>query len=183
MEQLKELKELNTWLKTSLTVLSAKITTELTQILNGTAITMLPGYEKGDIAAFNFEYSSDWLSVVFFGSNARGLTITEDNSFLKKELNEYFLKEKEVMDEVEEMEDNLEGDTEEWEEMMEEYNEEKSSIYDNWFGACWEEAQKQTQNTTPTYFSDNKSDLGIELRSNDIVEINKNQSIIRYYTH
>lgn len=182
MEQLKELKELNVLLKESLTMLSPKITTQLIQILDGTAITMLPGYEKGDIATFNFEYSSEWLSVVFFGSNARGLTITEDISFLRKELNEYFSKVNEVMDKVEELEENQEGDTEEWEEMMGEYNEEKSSIYDIWFGACWEEAQKQTKNTTPTYHSD-EFDLGIELISNTIVEINKNQSIIRYYTH
>jgi len=80
LEQLKELKELNALLQQSLTVLSPKITTQLIQILNGTAITMLPGYEKGDIATFNFEYSSEWLSMMFFGSNARGLAITEDIS-------------------------------------------------------------------------------------------------------
>ncbi|UUC44908.1 hypothetical protein [Flavobacterium cerinum] len=179
MEQLKELKDLNTLLKAALAVLRPKITEELVQILNGTAIMMLPTYEKGDIATFNFEYSREWLSVVFFGSNARGLTITEDISFLRNELKEYFSKVKEVMDMVEEMED----DTEEWEEMIEEYNEEKSSIYDNWFGACWEEAQTQTQNRIPAYYSDNESDLGIELLSNTIVEINKNQSIIRYYSN
>lgn len=183
MEQLKELKDLNALLKASLTVLSPKITEGLLQILNGTAITMLPAYEKSDIATFNFEYSSEWLSVVFFGSNARGLTITENISFLRNELKEYFSKVKEVMDMVEEMEENLDDDTEEWEEMIEEYNEEKNSIYDNWFGACWEEAQKQTQNRIPTYYSDNESDLGIELLSNVIVEINKNQSIIRYYSN
>lgn len=183
MEQIKELKQLNALLQQSLTVLTQQITTQLIQILNGTAITMLPGYEKGDLASFNFEYSSEWLSMVFFGSNARGLAITEDISFLRHELNDYLLKAKDVMDKVEEMEENLEVDPDEWEEMIEEYNEEKSIIYDNWFRACWEEAQKQTQNTTPTYYSDDKSDLGNELMSNDIVEINKNQSIIRYYTH
>lgn len=183
MEQLKELKELNTLLKASLTVLSPKMTTGLLEILDGTAITMLPAYEKDAIATFNFEYSSDWLTVVFFGSNARGVTITEDISFLRNELKEYFIKLKDVMDEVEEMEENLDDDTEEWEEMMEEYNEEKSSIYEDWFTDCWQEAQNLTKNATPTYYSDNESDLGIELISNEIVEINKNQSIIRYYTH
>lgn len=183
MEQLKELKELNTMLQATLKAKSAKITEELIQILNGTAITMLPTYEKSDIASFNFEYRHEWFSIAFFGSNARGLTITEPISILFKELNEYHSKSENVMDEMDELEENLEGDTDEWEDMMDEYNEEKNEIYEDWFVDCWKKAQSQTQNTTPTYFSIEELDCGTELVSSDYVEINKNQSVIRYYTH
>lgn len=182
MEQLKELKELNVLLQESLKELTSEITEELVQILNGTAIKMLPSYEKSDIATFNFEYRNEWLSIIFFGSNARGVTITEDISLLFRELNEYISKSEEVMDEVYEMEEDWEGDTEEWEEMIEEYNEEKNSIYEDWFINCWKEARNLTQNTTPTYYSD-ELDLGLELNESEIVEINKNQSNIRYYSH
>lgn len=178
MEQIKELKELNIFLKTTLESLSTKITRELVQILNGTAIKMLSGYEKSDIATFNFEYRNEWLSIVFFGSNARGVTITEDISLLFREINEYTAKLQDIMDEVDEME----GDTEEWEDMMEEYREEQLSIYDDWFINCWKEAKNLTQNIIPTYWSD-EVDLGLELHTFEIVEINKNQSNIRYYSH
>lgn len=182
MEQLKELKELNVLLQESLTKLTSKITEELVQILNGTAIKMLPSYEKTHIASFNFEYRNEWLSIIFFASNARGVTITEDISLLFNELNGYVSKSEEVMDELYEMEEDWEGDSEEWEDMIDEYNEEKDSIYGGWFMNCWQEAQNLTQNTTPTYYSD-ELDLGLELNTSEIVEINKNQSNIRYYSH
>lgn len=182
MEQIKELQELNVFLKTTLESLSTKITGELVQILNGTAIKMLSGYDKNDIATFNFEYRNEWLSIVFFGSNDRGVTITEYISLLFHEINEYTAKLQNVMDEVDEMEEDFEGDTEDWEDMMEEYREEQSSIYDDWFINCWKEAQNLTQNVTPTYWSD-EVDLGLELQIFEIVEINKNQSNIRYYSH
>lgn len=182
MEQLKELKELNVFLKTTLEALSSKITEELVQIFNGTAIKMLSGYMKSDIATFNFEYRNEWLSIVFFGSNARGVTITKDISLLFQEMNEYTTKLQDVMDEVDEMEDDFEGDTEDWEDMMEEYREEQTDIYDDWFIDCWQEAKNLTQNITPTYWSD-ELDLGLELHTSEIVEINKNQLNIRYYSH
>lgn len=182
MEQIKELKELNVFLKATLESLSSKITGELVQILNGTAIKMLSGYEKSDIATFNFEYRNEWLSIVFFGSNDRGVTITEDISLLFHEINEYTAKLQDVMDEVDEMEEEWEGDTEEWEDMMEEYREEQESFYGDWFINCWQEAQNLTQSITPTYWSDD-FDLSLELHTSEIVEINKNQSNIRYYSH
>ncbi|WP_175620516.1 hypothetical protein [Chryseobacterium schmidteae] len=182
MEQIKELKELNLFLKTTLELLSSKITGELVHILNGTAIKMLSGYEKSDIATFNFEYRNEWLSIVFFGSNDHGVTITEDISLLFNEMNEYTAKLQHVMDEVDEMEEDFEGDTEDWEDMIEEYREEQSSIYDDWFINCWKEAQNLTQNIISTYWSDD-FDLGLELHISEIVEINKNQPNIRYYSH
>jgi hypothetical protein len=182
MEQLKELRELNVLLQETLTELTSKITEELVQILNGTAIKMLSSYEKKDIASFNFEYRNEWLSILFFGSNARGVTITENISLLFQELNEYTSKSEDVMDEVYEMEEDWEGDTEDWEDMMDEYNEEKNNIYENWFINCWQEARNLTQNKTLTYYS-NELDSGLELNEFEIVEINKNQSNIRYYSH
>lgn len=181
MEQLKELRGLNVLLQETLTELTSKITEELVQILNGTAIKMLTSYEKSDIASLNFEYRNEWLSIIFFASNARGVTITENISLLFRELNDYSSKSEEVMDEVYEMEDDWEGDDEEWEEMIEEYHEEKNSIYEDWFINCWQEARNLTQNTTPTYYSD-ELDLGLELNEFKIIEINKNQSNIRYYS-
>lgn len=182
MEQIQELKELNVFLKATLESLSSKITGELVQILNRTAIKMLSGDDKSDIATFNFEYRNEWLSIVFFGSNARGVTVTEDISLLFHEMNEYTAKLQDVMDEVDEMEEEWEGDTEDWEDMMEEYREEQESIYGDWFINCWQEAQNLTQSITPTYWSD-EVDLGLELHTSEIVEINKNQSNIRYYSH
>lgn len=182
MEQIKELKELNVFLKTTLEALSSKITGELVQLLKGTAVKMLSGYEKGDIAAFNFEYHNEWLSIVFFGSNARGVTITENISLLFQEMNGYTSKLQDIMDEVDEMEEDFEGDTEDWEDMMKEYREEQTGIYEDWFINCWQEAKNLTQNSTPAYWSD-ELDLGLELHTSEIVEINKNQSNIRYYSH
>jgi hypothetical protein len=178
---MEQLKELNGLLRASLEALRTETTEKLILILNGTAIEMLPGYEKEDLAAFNFEYRNEWLSVLFFGSNARGVTVTETLSLLFKDLDEYRSGSEEVMNEIDEAYEDREDDSDEREEMMEEYNEERTGIFEDWFTACWQEARNITGNTTPTYYSD-EVDLGIELNESVIVEINKNQSNIRYYS-
>lgn len=183
MEQLKELKELQAFFKSSLNAISPTIIGELTQVLNGEAITMLPSFEKSDIATFNFEYRHEWFSMVFFGSDADGLTITEDVDLLKTGLNAYFSKSDDVMDIVSDLEDDFEGDEDDWEEMMEEYDQEKYELFDEWFEACWKEAKNQTGNHTPAYFSIDELDFGVEFITSDSVEINKDQLNIRRYTH
>lgn len=183
MEQLKELKALNAFLKSALTAINPKIIGELTKTLNGEAVTMLPDFEKSDIATFNFEYRHEWLTMVFFGSNAAGVTITEYVDFLRNELGEYFSRAEDVMDIVSDLEDDFEGDADDWEEMIEEYEQEKYEIYDEWFEACWKEAKDQTGNNTPTYFSIDELDFGVEFITSDGVEINKDQLNIRRYTH
>ncbi|KPE52830.1 hypothetical protein [Chryseobacterium indologenes] len=182
MEQIEELKKSNGILKSALNGIREKITGELVNVLNGNAISMLPDFKKEDIAAHNFEYRHEWFSMVFFGSNSAGLTITEKIDFLRNELNAYFSESEELMDIVSDLEDDCE-DEEEWEEMREEYEQEKYEIFDDWFESCWIEAQKLTGCSVPTYLSIDELDFGVEFISSDSVEINKNQTNIRRYIH
>jgi len=182
MDPIKELKNSNAILKLALNDIREKIIEELVNILTGKTILMLSSFNQDDIAVHNFEYRHEWFSMVFFGSNAAGLTITEENDFLRNELNDYFSKSEELLDAVSDLEDDFE-DEEEWEEMMEEYEQEKYEIFGEWFTSCWEEAQKSTDSIVPTYFSIDEMDSGVELMSSDSVEINKNQINMRRYTH
>lgn len=182
MEPIKELKKSNTILKLALNDNREKVIEELVNILTGKTILMLSSFSQDNIAVHNFEYRHEWFSMVFFGSNAAGFTITEENNFLSNELNDYFSKSEEILEAVSDLEDDFE-DKEEWEEIMEEYEQEKYEIFDEWFTSCWEEAQEITGSKVPTYFSIDEMDSGVELMSSDSVEINKNQINIRRYTH
>ncbi|WP_223605569.1 hypothetical protein [Chryseobacterium sp. OSA05B] len=182
MESIQELKQSNAILQSALNDIREKIIDELVNVLSGKAVVMLPNFSKEDIAAHNFEYRHEWFTMVFFGSNAAGLTITEENDFLRNELNDYFSRSEELLDAVSDLEDDFEHE-EEWEEMMEEYEQEKYEIFDDWFTSCWEEAQKSTGSKVPTYFSIDEMYSGVELMSSDSVEINKNQINMRRYTH
>lgn len=182
MEPIKELKKSNAILQSALNGIREKIIGELGNILSGKAIRMLPSFSQDDIAVHNFEYRHEWFSMVFFGSSAAGFTITEENGFLRSELNDYFSMSEDLLNIVSDLEDDFEGE-EEWEEMMEEYEQEKYEIFDDWFISCWEEAQKMTGSKVPAYFSIEEMDSGVELMSSDSVEINKNKINIRRYTH
>ncbi|HBV16648.1 hypothetical protein [Chryseobacterium carnipullorum] len=182
MEPIQELKQSNAILQSALNDVREKIIAELVNVLSGKAVVMLPNFSKEDIAVHNFEYRHEWFTMVFFASNSAGFTMTEKNDFLRSELNDYFSKSEELLDTVSDLEDDFE-DEEEWEEMMEEYEQEKYEIFDDWFTSCWEEAQKITGNTIPTYFSIEEMDSGVELMSSDSVEINKNQINMRKYIH
>ncbi len=183
MEPLKALKALNEMLLETLTAISPEMITQIMYLLNRSALDMLPGYTKSDITAFNFEYRHDWLSIVCFGSDERGVSITEAHTFLYKELDEYLAQSAKVMDELDDWEESFNGEAEEWETMLEEYEEEKYELYDTWFEACWREAQKLTQISTPAYFSMDELDFGIALHTSEMIEIKKSLPNIRYYIH
>lgn len=181
MQQLKALKALNEMLLETLTAISPQIITQLIYLLNRATINMLPGHAKSDIAAFNFEYRHEWLSMEFFGSDTRGVRITEPKTILYQELDEYLACSEKVMEELEESEENFDAET--WEALLEEYEEEKYELYDTWFEACWREAQQLTQNDTPAYFSIDELDFGIALHTAEMIAINKNLPNMRYYMH
>ncbi len=183
MEPLKALKALNEMLLETLTAISPEMITQIMYFLNGAAVRMLPGYTKSEITSFNFEYRHEWLSIVCFGSDTRGVSITETHTILYKELDEYLAQSAKVMDELEELAESFEGETEEWEMQLEEYEEEKYELYDSWFEACWREAQQLTQNSTPAYFSIDELDFGIALHTSEMIEIRKSLPNMRYYIH
>lgn len=181
MEPLKSLKALNEMLLETLTAISPEMITQLIYLLNGATISMQPGYTKREIAAFNFEYRHEWLSMVFFGSDERGVIITEIQTILHSELADYLAQSEEIMDGLEEAEGNFESEA--WETLMEEYEEEKYELYDSWFEACWKEAYKLAPNNTPAYFSIDELDFGIILNTSEMIAINKNLPNMRYYIY
>lgn len=182
MEQIEELKKSNAILKSALNDIREKIIDELVHILNGNTISMLPSFKKEDIAVHNFEYRHEWFSMVFFGSNAEGFTITGETDLLRNELNSYFSESEDLLDIVSELEEDAE-DEEEWEEMKEEYEQEKYEIFDDWFESCWKEAHKLTGSSVPAYLSIDELDFGVEFISSDSVEIDKTQTNKRRYIH
>ena len=175
---MESLEKLNEQLKKHLESISPFLITDFQSLINGENIVYFDGIQQSDVAAFNFEYRHDYLDTTFFGTDKEGIKITGDVGLLIRERSVKFLPQA-IWDRVNDIEDD-EG-IEDIEEALEEYNDEKYEIFDDWFSNCWKVATKGLENPVTAYFSISELDFGIELNSYDMVDINKDQPNKRHY--
>jgi len=99
-----------------------------------------------------FEYEYDYLNIVYWWEDVDSNIVAKAKSVDREENEEWksFMP-KEIETKEIGLEDDYEGD--DFDEIYDEYNEQKYKLFENWFCKCWEEAIKQAGKTQIAYFS------------------------------
>ncbi|PQA96813.1 hypothetical protein B0A69_01730 [Chryseobacterium shigense] len=174
---MQDLEELNSELKKHLEETKKQLIKDIVQILKGENIDYLEGNGKVDIKALYFEYEYDYLDIVAWAVDKNGEIITDIlklpsqrkkqtggsadwNSFLPENIG---IAASEFQD--------CHEDEEDFDDLWDEYNEEKYELFEDWFCTCWKEASAQAEIRADAYFSVHdtyfKTDLGTFKTIND----------------
>lgn len=179
---MEDLKKLNIELKKYLEEIGERLTDDLIDLLNGEHISYLDNDEKSDIKAFYFEYEYEYLDIVFWGVDSKG-KIATNTVFLptkKSAGNEdddwnALIPEK-IWTASSDFQDHYEG--EDFDDILDEYDEEKYKIFEQWFFDCWKKASAQTQVKMDAYFSIHDTYFRTDL--NTLKTINEDEIALRY---
>ncbi|WP_419495139.1 hypothetical protein [Chryseobacterium bernardetii] len=155
---MEDLKKLNTELKNYLEKISTQLTEDLIHLLKGENIRYLGNKGKSDVKAFYFEYEYEYLDIVFWGVDDKGEIATNTIALPTKKKNnaeensdwDALIPEK-IWNIVSNFQDHYEG--EDFDDILDEYDNEKYKLFEHWFFGCWKDALEQTGKQMDAYFS------------------------------
>lgn len=180
---MEDLKKLNIELKIYLEETSVQLTEDLIHLLNGENISYVNNKGKSDVKAFYFEYEYEYLDIVFWGVDQKG-KIATNTIFLptKKNSNagengewDALIPEK-IWNIVSEFQDHYEGD--DFDDILDEYDDEKYKLFEHWFFDCWKKASEHTKVYMDAYFSIHDTYFRTDL--NTLKTINEDEIAQRY---
>jgi hypothetical protein len=177
------LQHLNIELKKYLEQTSSQLIADLTGLINGENINnYLNNKSKADIKAFYFEYQYDYLDIIFWADDKDGERITDTIKLLTKndgiddgKVWNALMPEK-IWETAADFEDSYEGD--DLDDILDEYNEEKYSLFEDWFLECWKKASEQADMKMEAYFSIHDTYFKTDLKS--MQTINTDEIAERY---
>lgn len=180
---MENLKKLNIEFKKYLEETSAQLTEDLIHLLDGENISYVDNKGKSDVKAFYFEYEYEYLDIVFWGVDQKGKIIT-NTIFLptKKKSSaeesgdwDALIPEK-IWNMVSDFQDHYEG--EDFDEVLDEYDDEKYKLFEQWFFDCWKKASEYTKVKMDAYFSIHDTYFRTDL--NTLKTINEDEIAQRY---
>lgn len=180
---MKDLKKLNTELKKHLEEISSQLTQDLIHLLKGEGIRYLGNRKRSDIKAFYFEYEYEYLDIVFRGVDNNGKAATQTVSLpakkkgIAEENSEWnALIPKKIWNAVSDFQNHYEG--EDFDEILDEYDNEKYKLFEQWFSDCWKKASEQAKIKIDAYFSIHDTYFRTDL--NTLKTINEDEIAQRY---
>lgn len=180
---MEDLKKLNIEFKKYLEEISTQLIQDLIHLLNGENISYLDGCGKTDIKAFYFEYEYEYLNIVSWGVDAKGKVAT-NTVFLptqrKKSGDENgdwdaLIPEK-IWTAAAHFQDNYDED--DFDDILDEYDDEKYRLFEQWFFDCWKKASEEAQVKIDAYFSIHDTYFRTDL--NTLKNINEDEIALRY---
>ncbi|MGN7866830.1 hypothetical protein [Chryseobacterium sp. 22458] len=177
------LKKLNIELQQYLKEISGDLTDDLVRLLKGENIQYLENKEQSDIKAFYFEYEFEYLNIICWGVDRAGKMATEktalpgknENTAQKNEKWSALIPEK-IWTQAADFQDHYEGDN--FDDILDEYDDEKYRLFEQWFFDCWKEAKTQTSVKMDAYFSIHDTYFRTDL--NTLKTINEDEIAQRY---
>ncbi|MGK6343709.1 hypothetical protein ACMGDK_15920 [Chryseobacterium sp. DT-3] len=181
---MESLKQLNIELKNYLEEIKGAFIKDLVQMLKGENLDYLRGKTKTDVKALYFEYEYDFLDIVGWAAGQKGDIITQTTALprqKKKQANESedwnsFLPEK-IWTGASDLQSRYE-DEDNFDDLWDEYNDEKYRLFENWFIECWKKAAEHAQVHIDAYFSIHDTYFRTEL--NTFTTINDDEIAERY---
>ncbi len=180
---MEDLKKLNVELKKYLEETHTQLTEDLIHLLKGEKISYIGSNSKSDIKAFYFEYEYEYLDIVFWGVDHKGKMAT-DTVFLptKKKGSaeensdwDALIPEK-IWSAASEFQDHYKED--DFDDILDEYDDEKYKLFEEWFFDCWKKASEQTGVKMNAYFSIHDTYFRTDL--NTLKTINEDEIAQRY---
>lgn len=150
--------KLNKDFKIYLDASTQQIVSDLKDILYGKSVVYLEDKTESDIVAYFFEYEYDYLNVVCWAVDRAGNIIT-DTIILSTQKNSKtdenskwnaFIPES-IWTKIADFHDNYEDD--DFDDILDEYNQEKYELFEKWFCNCWSQTVKETGIKVDAYFS------------------------------
>ncbi|MBL1223216.1 hypothetical protein JET18_20395 [Chryseobacterium sp. L7] len=178
---MQNLKNLNIELKNYLATTTEQMVEDFVQMLKGGLLTYFKDKSAIDTGALYFEYEYDYLNITAWAADKKGEIITEPLHLpvhVKKDSWNAFLPEK-IWDAAADFQENSEDD-EEFDEIWDEYNDEKYKIFEDWFCECWKIASTQAEVSKDAYFSIHDSYFKTDL--NTFKTINDDEIAERFKT-
>lgn len=180
---MEDLKQLNIEFKRYLEEISGNLTEDLIHLLNGENVVYLEGNSKHNIKAFYFEYEYEYLDIVFWGVDVTGkiatktiMLPTKKNDSIKGDEKWTALIPEKIWRAASDFQDNYEGD--DFDEILDEYDDEKYKLFERWFFECWRKTSEQTQIKMDAYFSIHDTYFRTDL--NTLTTINEDEIAERY---
>lgn len=180
---MEDLKKLNIEFKQYLEGISGKLTEDLIHLLKGENIQYLGAKDSSDIKALYFEYEYEYLNIICWGVDKTGQISTEIVKLPKTENETANENEKwnalipeTIWTAASDFQDHYEG--EDFDEILDEYDDEKYKLFEQWFFACWKKASEQTHIKRDAYFSIHDTYFRTDL--NTLKTINEDEIAQRY---
>lgn len=180
---MEDLKKLNIEFKRYLGEISSQLTEDLIDLLNGENISYSDNNGRSDIKAFYFEYEYEYLDIVFWGVDRKG-KIATNTVFLPSKKNSSteengewngLIPEK-IWIAAADFQDNYDGD--DFDDILDEYDDEKYKLFEQWFCDCWKKASEHTKVKMDAYFSIHDTYFRTDL--NTLKIINEDEIAQRY---
>ncbi|MCT2561216.1 hypothetical protein [Chryseobacterium herbae] len=156
---MQDLNQLNIDLKNYLEEQTEQLVDALVQVLKGESTEYLSGKTKTDSVAFYFEYEYDYLDITAWTVDQSGAVITnpvflfpqrEKRSDQKEDWSA-FLPEN-IWTAATDFQEQY-ADDEDFDDLWDDYNEEKYELFENWFFEGWKKASAHTESSIDAYFS------------------------------
>ncbi|MGG7471298.1 hypothetical protein ACVVIH_21535 [Chryseobacterium arthrosphaerae] len=180
---MENLKKLNIELRQYLQTISGNLTGDLVRLLKGENIAYLENKNLSDIKAFYFEYEFEYLNIICWGVDAAGRMATKTKALPEKTENAACENEKwsalipeKIWTEAADFQDHYDGD--DFDDILDEYDDEKYRLFEQWFFDCWKEAKAQTSVMMDAYFSIHDTYFRTDL--NTLKTINEDEIAQRY---
>ncbi|MCS4304970.1 MULTISPECIES: hypothetical protein [unclassified Chryseobacterium] len=180
---MEDLKKLNIEFKNYLEAISDKLTEDLSHLLNGDHISYVGNNGRSDIRAFYFEYEYEYLNIVFWGVDGNNKIATntislptEKNGNAEENSDWDALIPEKIWMAASDFQDHYEG--EDFDDILDEYDDEKYKLFEQWFFDCWKKASEQTKVKMDAYFSIHDTYFRTDL--NTLKTINEDEIALRY---
>ncbi|WP_347217992.1 hypothetical protein [Chryseobacterium sp.] len=180
---MEDLKKLNIEFKNYLEAISSQLIEDLIHLLNGDNISYIGNNGRSDIKAFYFEYEYEYLDIVFWGVDRNNKIATQTVSLPTKKSGSAeensdwnaLIPEK-IWNVVSHFQDHYEG--EDFDDILDEYDDEKYKLFEHWFSDCWKKASEHTHVQMDAYFSIHDTYFRTDL--NTLKMINEDEIAQRY---
>jgi len=181
---MENLKQLNIELKNYLEEIREELIKDLVQMLKGENVDYLGGKTKTDIKALYFEYDFDFLDIAAWAADQKEDIITQTTALPSQKKKHAdggedwnsFLPEK-IWTAASDFQEQYE-DEDNFDDLCDEYNDEKYRLFENWFFDCWKKAAEKAQVHLDAYFSIHDSYFRTDL--NTLKTINDDEITERY---
>lgn len=180
---MKEILELNKDFAVYLENSKPQMISDLKNILSDKSIVYEFKNTKADIVAYYFEYEWDFLDTALWVVNKKGSVLNEalilptQNNSKMSEASDWsaFMPEK-IWNKVTDFQDSYDG--EDFDEILDEYESEKYTLFEDWFCECWKQTIEETGIKVDAYFSIHDTNYKTDL--NTLEEMTDQQIEARY---
>jgi hypothetical protein len=122
---------------------------------------------NNNIFAIFFEYEYDIMDLSFFAIDDKENILMVKQDIVNKELNSKTLFPEDLLDKQDEIIDEYDGEDDNFDEIYDEYTQQKEDIFKKWFKSCWNEAIKRYNNIPNSFFSIHDTNYKINLKTNE----------------